>query len=76
MLKVEDGKHYTVSEFKPADGNVYKNYECARCEYSTLWLDKMGDHWEKSDKHQHAWTKPGTVAVEENRVPTPAEPSY
>lgn len=56
-----EGEHFTVSQW-----DKYVNYDCAFCAFSTIFPKKLEDHFEKGEKHQHAWGKPGAV-------PLPAE---
>lgn len=51
--------------------DVYDNYVCVHCQYSTLWIGKMEKH-QAADQHLWPWpslVSPGTLSEDVENVP-------
>lgn len=57
-MEIKDGEHYTIGKWHQ-QGHDYDNLTCTKCAFSTLYPEKMQDHWNKETKHGHIWGKPG-----------------
>jgi hypothetical protein len=63
-MKIKENVHYIISIWNAVmRPNVYKgysNFSCVKCQYSTLIIEKMQEHWDKESQHNHPWAYPDT----------------
>ena len=57
----EEGKDYTVTMYE----GIYPNYECRHCQFSTLYMEKLEDHFRWETAHQHKWAFPVPLEQQE-----------
>lgn len=73
MTKKDSKPQYTVSKWTERDGTEHDNYECVKCQFATLYKEKMDKHIATAVRdgnnpgHGHAWAHP-------NAQPQPEEP--
>lgn len=49
-----EGADYTVSMYQ----GKYPNYECVHCQFATLYMPKLEEHFAYEQYHQHRWAHP------------------
>lgn len=64
MRKIEQETDYTITKWHGHD-----NYECAYCQFSSLYKFKLDEHFQYEEAHQHKWAgvdkKPFQVVQED-----------
>lgn len=55
MVTLVEGQHYTIDKWTEINGTQHDNYNCRKCQYSTLFKEKMLEHYKKQNLHQHRW---------------------
>ncbi len=50
----KEGVDFTISQYQ----GKYPNYECVHCQFSTLYKDKLDEHFAYETYHQHKWAHP------------------
>jgi len=58
--EIEEGKDYTKAAWVGNDPaqTPYDNHHCTRCQFSTLYIEKMQEHYDWEGKHKHHWAFP------------------
>lgn len=75
MSKPYSAAHYTITKWAERNGTLHDNYECVRCQFGTLYWDKMEEHLATADGiagHGHAWAFPRSQqSQQEPQGPSP-----
>jgi len=83
MAQIVEGEHYTVTQWRarnadstPSEDTSHPNMECTKCDYKTLFPEKMQKHWDMEARHRHVWKgptkRPASASREKKTGPIPA----